>query len=155
MNSYQYGLAGEVFTLCNKFDQATASFAKLFELDNNPTNTFTSFYMQASYLKNDLTVVKKLANKIIADRKNSDEIEWVLKQRDLTLSISIIIGKKSGMLYAPDQLDMVEKVEEYLDSSVKFKLQKHQQVIFEDESDYAATEVVGDIESLLELANNI
>ena len=93
--------------------------------------------------------------KIINIKKNSDEIEWVLKQRDLTLSISIIIGKKSGMLYAPDQLDMVEKVEEYLDSSVKFKLQKHQQVIFEDESDYAATEVIGDIESLLELANNI
>ena len=93
--------------------------------------------------------------KIINIKKNSDEIEWVLKQRDLTLSISIIIGKKSGMLYAPDQLDMVEKVEEHLDSSVKFKLQEDQQVIFEDESDYAATEVVGDIESLLELANNI
>ena len=93
--------------------------------------------------------------KIVNIKKNSDEIEWVLKQKDLTLSISIIIGKKSGMLYAPDQLDMVEKVEEHLDSSVKFKLQEHQQVIFEDESDYAATEVVGDIESLLELANNI
>ena len=75
MNSYQYGLAGEVFTLCNKFDQATASFAKLFELDDNPTNTFTSFYMQASFLKNNLAVVKKLAKKIIADRKNIDEID--------------------------------------------------------------------------------
>ena len=75
MNSYQYGLAGEVFTLCNKFDQATASFAKLFELDDNPTNTFTSFYMQASFLKNNLAIVKKLAKKIIADRKNSDEID--------------------------------------------------------------------------------
>ena len=75
MNSYQYGLAGEVFTLCNKFDQATASFAKLFELDDNPTNTFTSFYMQASFLKNNLAVVKKLAKKIIADRKNTDEID--------------------------------------------------------------------------------
>ena len=75
MNSYQYGLAGEVFTLCNKFDQATASFAKLFELDDNPTNTFTSFYMQASFLKNNLTIVKKLAKKIIADRKNTDEID--------------------------------------------------------------------------------
>ena len=48
-NSYQYGLAGEVFTLCNKFDQATASFKKLFELDDNPSDTFTSFYMQASF----------------------------------------------------------------------------------------------------------
>ncbi len=70
-NSYQYGLAGEVFTLCNKFEQATTSFAKLFELDDNPTDTFTSFYMQASFLNNNLEVVKKLAKKIINDRNTS------------------------------------------------------------------------------------
>ena len=74
-NSYQYGLAGEVFTLCNKFEQATASFKKLFELDDNPTDTFTSFYMQASFLNNNLEVVKELAKKIILDRKTSDEID--------------------------------------------------------------------------------
>ena len=74
-NSYQYGLAGEVFTLCNKFVQATASFKKLFELDDNPTDTFTSFYMQASFLNNNLEVVKELAKKIILDRKSSDEID--------------------------------------------------------------------------------
>ncbi len=74
-NSYQYGLAGEVFTLCNKFEQATASFKKLFELDDNPTDTFTSFYMQASFLNNNLKKVKQLAKKIILDRKNSDEID--------------------------------------------------------------------------------
>ena len=74
-NSYQYGLAGEVFTLCNKFEQATASFKKLFELDDNPTDTFTSFYMQASFLNNDLKKVEQLAKKIILDRKNSDEID--------------------------------------------------------------------------------
>ena len=73
-NSYQYGLAGEVFTLCNKFEQATASFAKLFELDDNPSDTFTSFYMQASFLKNNLEVVRKLAKKIIYDREISTEI---------------------------------------------------------------------------------
>ena len=73
----------------------------------------------------------------------------------MTLSIYIRIGKKSGKLYAPDKLDMVKKVEEFLDSSVKFRLEEHQKVILEDESDHAATEVVGDIESLLELANNI
>ena len=74
-NSYQYGLAGEVFTLCNKFEKATASFKKLFELDDNPSDTFTSFYMQASFLNNDLKKVKQLAKKIILDRKNSDEID--------------------------------------------------------------------------------
>ena len=92
--------------------------------------------------------------KIVKIKKNPDKIKWVLKQKDLTLSISIIIGKKSGMLYAPDKHDMVEKVKEHLDSSIKIKLQKHQEIILEDQSDYAATEVVGDIESLLELANS-
>ena len=92
--------------------------------------------------------------KIVNIKKKSDKIEWVLKQRDLTLSIFIIIGKKSGMLYAPDKYDMVEKVEEHLDSSIKIKLQKHQEIILEDQSNHAATEVVGDIESLLELANS-
>ena len=58
------------------------------------------------------------------------------------------------MLYAPDKYDMVQKVEEHLDSSIKIKLQKHQEIILEDQSDHAATEVVGDIESLLELANS-
>ena len=62
--------------------------------------------------------------------------------------------KKFGMLYAPDKHDMVKKVEEHLDSSIKIKLQRHQEIILEDQSDYAATEVVGDIESLLELANS-
>ena len=74
-NSYQYGLAGEVFTLCNKFVQATASFKKLFELDDNPTDTFTSFYMQASFLNDDLEAVKQLAKKIILNRKTSNEID--------------------------------------------------------------------------------
>ena len=74
-NSYQYGLAGEVFTLCNKFEQATASFKKLFKLDDNPTDTFTSFYMQASFLNDDLEAVKQLAKKIISNRKTSDEID--------------------------------------------------------------------------------
>ena len=73
-NSYQYGLAGEVFTLCNNFEQATASFAKLFELDDNPTDTFTSFYMQASFLKKNLEIVKKLAKKIIYNRKTSNKV---------------------------------------------------------------------------------
>mgnify|MGYP005722980383 FL=1 len=58
------------------------------------------------------------------------------------------------MLYAPDKYDMVKKVEEHLDSSIKVKLQRYQEVILEDQSDNAATEVVGDIESLLELANS-
>ena len=49
---------------------------------------------------------------------------------------------------------MIEKVEEHLDSKVRFTLEKNSKIIFEDESDFAASEVVGDIEALLKLANN-
>ena len=83
-----------------------------------------------------------------------DKIEWVVKQKELTLKIFISLGEKTGLLFAPDAEDMIEKVEEHLDSKVRFILEKNSKIIFEDESDFAASEVVGDIESLLKLANN-
>ena len=83
-----------------------------------------------------------------------DKIEWVVKQKELTLKIFISLGKKTGLLFAPDSEDMIEKVEEHLDSKVRFVLEKNSKIIFEDESDYAASEVVGDIEALLKLANS-
>ena len=83
-----------------------------------------------------------------------DKIEWVVKQKELTLKIFISLGEKTGLLFAPDSKDMIEKVEEHLDSKVRFILEKNSKIIFEDESDFAASEVVGDIEALLKLANN-
>jgi hypothetical protein len=83
-----------------------------------------------------------------------DKIEWVVKQKELTLKIFISLGKKTGLLFAPDSEDMIEKVEEHLDSKVRFVLEKNSKIIFEDDSDFAASEVVGDIEALLKLAND-
>ncbi len=66
-DSYQFGLAGEVYGLSSEFEKSTIAFKKLFELDDRPTDTFTSFYMQMSYLNNDYEVAGNLAEKIIRD----------------------------------------------------------------------------------------
>jgi len=63
---YQFGMAGEVFTLSNEFERGSLSFARLFELDDNPSNTFTTFYMIASFLNEDYLKVKELALRIIS-----------------------------------------------------------------------------------------
>ena len=80
-------------------------------------------------------------------------IEWIIKQGKLTLIIHIEIGEKAGILFAPDKNDMVEKVPEYLDSKVSIDLQDNNKTIIRDKSNFAANEIVGDIETLLELAN--
>jgi class 3 adenylate cyclase/TolB-like protein len=72
-NPYQFGLAGEVFTFTGNFQKATDSFAKLFEADDNPGDTFTSFYMQSSYLNKDFDIVEKLARRIISENKLKDK----------------------------------------------------------------------------------
>ena len=48
---------------------------------------------------------------------------------------------------------MIEKVPEYLDSKVSIKLKDKNKTIIEDESNLAASEVIGDIDTLLQLAN--
>ena len=70
----------------------------------------------------------------------------------MTLSINIFKGNKSGILYAPDKNDMVEKVSEYLNSKVVIRLQDEGNIIFEDESDLAGNEIIGDLDYLLQLA---
>ena len=80
-------------------------------------------------------------------------IEWVIKQKERTLSIYVEIGNRAGVLYAPDKNDMIEKVPEYLDSIVRIKLIDNNKTIIEDESNLAANEIIGDIDTLLELAN--
>ena len=69
------------------------------------------------------------------------------------LSIYVEIGNRAGVLYAPDKNDMIEKVPEYLDSKVSIKLKNNNKTIIEDQSTIAANEVIGDIDTLLELAN--
>ena len=91
--------------------------------------------------------------KIISLSIKENDIEWIIKQKKMTLIINISLGKKSGLLFAPGEKDMIRKVNEHLDSTVSFKLKSSNKTIIEDKSNYAASEVVGDIEALLELAN--
>ena len=91
--------------------------------------------------------------KIVELTYDGSNINWVIEQKTLTLFIQIEIGKRAGILFAPDEKDMVKKVPEYLDSKVSIKLMKNNSTIVEDSSDLAANEIVGDIENLLELAN--
>ena len=65
----------------------------------------------------------------------------------------IELGNKAGLLFAPDENDMVEKVPEYLDSRLNIRLEDSNKILIEDESDLAANEIVGDIDNLLALAN--
>ena len=65
----------------------------------------------------------------------------------------IELGNKAGLLFAPDENDMVKKVPEYLDSRVNIRLEDSNKILIEDESDLAANEIVGDIDNLIALAN--
>ena len=91
--------------------------------------------------------------KTVKLKHDGKAIEWTVKQKDLTLSIYIELGNKSGLLFAPDENDMVKKVPEYLDSRVNIRLEDSNKILIEDESDLAANEIVGDIDNLLALAN--
>ena len=91
--------------------------------------------------------------KTVKLKHDGKTIEWTVKQKDLALSMYIELGNKAGLLFAPDENDMVEKVPEYLDSRVNIRLEDSNKILIEDESDLAANEIVGDIDNLLALAN--
>lgn len=91
--------------------------------------------------------------KIVSLEYDGSIIKWIVKQNNLTLDIFIERGDKVGILYAPDDNDMVKKVPEYLDSRVTIKLMENDKTIIEDQSNLAAHEIVGDLNILLELVN--
>ena len=74
-DAYQFGLAGEVFSFTNNFGKATDSFARLFEIDENPGDTFTAFYMNASYLNEDFDTSEQLALRIISENISREKDE--------------------------------------------------------------------------------
>lgn len=91
--------------------------------------------------------------KIVSLDYDGSKIKWIVKQKDLLLNIIIEIGNRAGMLYAPDENDMVKKVPEYLDSKVSINLTQNNRIIIEDQSNLAANEIIGDLDILLDLAN--
>jgi hypothetical protein len=92
--------------------------------------------------------------KIVSLDYDGSKIKWIVKQKDLLLNIIIEIGNRAGMLYAPDENDMVKKVPEYLDSKVSINLTQNNRIIIEDQSNLAANEIIGDLDILLDLANS-
>ena len=91
--------------------------------------------------------------KIVSLDYDGSVIKWLVKQKDLTLEIIIEIGSNAGILFAPDDDDMIKKVPEYLNSRVSIKLTESSRIIIEDKSPLAANELVGDLDILVELAN--
>ena len=55
---------------------------------------------------------------------NGQRLIWHLTQGKTQLELEVIKGTKSGLLYAPDQDDMLPKVPEYLDASMNFQLKQ-------------------------------
>ena len=83
---------------------------------------------------------------------DSNKFYWQLKQKDLMLDLTIEKGHKAGLLYAPDKIDMVPKVHEYLDGNIYLKLYDHKGTILEDQTTSAAVEMIGDVGKLVNMA---
>ena len=67
------------------------------------------------------------------------------------LELSVQKGVSAGLLYAPDKIDMVPKVHEYLDGKICLKLHDHKGMILEDKTKLAAVEIIGDVSKLINL----
>jgi len=83
----------------------------------------------------------------------SNKFYWKLKQKNLTLELTIEKGHKPGLLYAPGKIDMVPRVHEYLDGSIYLKLYDHIETILEDHATSAAIEIIGDTNKLINMAS--
>ena len=105
---YQFGLAGEVFTFTNDFEKSANAFAKLFNLDENPGDTFTQFYMISSYLNNDLEKMRELAFRII-ETNNSREVDTCTKPSCGNAAYAYLF-----LIYEANQNNDQKKVDEYL-----------------------------------------
>ena len=61
-------------------------------------------------------------SKIAKIELKNNTLEWNLKRGNLDLELKIRPGKRSGLLYAPDKIDMIAKVEEFLDGHISLTL---------------------------------
>ena len=88
-------------------------------------------------------------SKITHLRYNETFLEWHLKSGGVEIQFNVERGTKSGLLYAPDEKDMIPKVAEYLDGKINCKLIVNGECILEDQTDKAALEIIGDIDTLI------
>tara|TARA_Y100000746_G_C15312781_1_gene370392 strand:- start:156 stop:746 length:591 start_codon:yes stop_codon:yes gene_type:complete len=89
-------------------------------------------------------------SKVSQIKYNGGKFSCKFEQNDIELQIELYRGSKGGMLFAPDKTNMVEKVKEYLDAKIKFKLRKGKETIIEGNSSSAALEIIGDTKSLID-----
>ena len=82
----------------------------------------------------------------------NNTLEWNLKRGNLDLELKIRPGKRSGLLYAPDKIDMIAKVEEFLDGHISLTLNQGDVTIINQSSDSAAVEIVGRADRLIKNA---
>ena len=82
----------------------------------------------------------------------NNTLEWNLKRGNLDLELKIRPGKRSGLLYAPDKIDMIAKVEEFLDGHISLTLNQGDVTIINQSSDSAAVEIVGRTDRLIKNA---
>ena len=80
---------------------------------------------------------------------NETFLEWHLKSGGVEIQFNVERGTKSGLLYAPDEKDMIPKVAEYLDGKINCKLIVNGECILEDQTNKAALEIIGDIDTLI------
>ena len=115
-------------------------------------NTTFAGFIVGLYYKNKLyrfTTYKNTVTKEIY--YDSNKFFWKLKQKNLVLELTIQKGESAGLLYAPDKIDMVPRVHEYLDGKICLKLHDHKGMILEDKTKLAAVEIIGDVSKLINL----
>ncbi len=91
-------------------------------------------------------------SRILNIKFENGTLDWVIKKGIFDLEIKIKAGKKSGLLYAPDKIEMVPKVKEYLDGEISFRLKKNEKTILENHSQQTAVEIVGKTNRLIDNA---
>ena len=88
-------------------------------------------------------------SKILKIKFENEALFWVIKKGVFELEIEIKSGEKSGLLYAPDKVDMIPKVKEYLDGEISFRLKKNNKTMLEKNSKQTAVEITGKTDRLI------
>ena len=83
---------------------------------------------------------------------DSEKLHWQLQRKELILDLVIKKGSKPGILFAPDKDDMIPKVTEFLDGEIHCKLYDNDLKIFDDYSNFCATEFIGNTKNLIKMA---
>jgi len=141
-----------IWAQANHFENNNASISASLATIPWKKMTFAGFIV-GFYYDNMFYRFTTYRNTIIKDIQfDSNTLRWQLERRDLFLDLTIEKGLKPGLLYAPDKNDMIPKVNEYLDGTIRCQLYQNNSKIFDDTSNSCATEFIGDTSKLIEMA---